>query len=69
MSKHKALLISLAAVVVLAAWALTLAKPGQPSYEGHSLSYWLDEARTESEDAQTAVGAIGTNAISARVLD
>ena len=63
-SKHKALLISLAVAVVLAAGVLTLAKPGEPFYRGHSLSHWLNEAEVAgSEDARTAVRAIGTNAI------
>ena len=63
MSKHKALWISLATAVVLGVWLLTLAKPGEPYYQGHSLSHWLNEAASGSEEAQTAVRAIGTNAI------
>jgi hypothetical protein len=60
MWKPKTLLIILTVIAALTTLALTFTKTAEPSYQGHSLSYWL---ATPPEDSTTAVMAIGTNAI------
>jgi hypothetical protein len=60
MWKPKTLLIILTVIAALTTLALTFTKTAEPSYQGHSLSYWL---ATPPEDSTTAVMAIGTKAI------
>jgi hypothetical protein len=58
------LLTLLAAAAVLGALLFILLQPSEPSYGEHPLSYWLQASTSSgSEDAKTAVRAIGTNAI------
>lgn len=61
MRKGRILLIFPAVILLFAILGLALSKPREPSYQGHSLSYWLSMA--EPVDTIVAVHAIGTNAI------
>jgi hypothetical protein len=51
----------LTAVALCLLLAFILYKTMGPFYAGHSLSYWLENS--ESDQARTAIRAIGTNAI------
>src|SRR6266404_3207967 len=59
--KKRVLLIVVLSAALLALYAFVFIKKGEPTYKGHSLSYWLDA--TPSDESKSAVLAIGTNAI------
>jgi hypothetical protein len=61
MRKRTALIASLALLAaLLTAFTFASMRGAEPTYGGHSLSYWLE---AESVDTKHAVRAIGSNAI------
>jgi hypothetical protein len=66
MGKKRRILIAALLVVILGGFAWWLLRPSEPSYNGKSLSAWLEgygPPYTGSHDADEAVHHIGTNAI------
>ena len=55
----------LGALVLLGLLIFVLVKPNEPSYAGHTLSYWLNAPASaeQPDEAVRALQAIGTNAI------
>jgi hypothetical protein len=62
MWKPRTLLILAACLAIIGALAFALAKPTEPTYKGHTLSYWV-QTSDYNDEAETAIKAIGTNAI------
>ena len=65
MWKPRTFLLFLGALVLLGLLIFVLVKPNEPSYAGHTLSYWLNAPASaeQPDEAVRAIQAIGTNAI------
>jgi hypothetical protein len=65
MWKPRTFLLFLGAVVLMGILMFILAKPNEPCYAGHTLSYWLNAPATaeQPDEAVRAIRAVGTNAI------